>query len=415
MYIFLILILLLLSGIASASEVAFFSLNSKDIEKIQNFKPNVFIKISKLLKQPDKLLATILIFNNVVNIAIVLICSYFINNIIMLKMSPFLNYIVEFFGITAVLLLFGEIFPKIFANAFNVKFAEILCIPITFVQKLFYPLVIIFQKSVYIVNKNIYSSEKVSLNDISYAIDIVDMDSKQNKQILKKVVNFGNIEAHEIMKSRVDVVCADLNMSFLHLIELVNTNQYSRLPVKSGNSDNIEGILYVKDLVLQINKSDFQWQKLIRPAYFIPENMKIDNLLDQFRKKKIHMAIVSDEYGGFCGIVTLEDVIEQIVGEINDEFDEPEEMIKKIEKDKYLIDGKLLLQDLINFLGLPATYFDNYEDIETVAGLLLEINSDFPKEKQIIHFKKLVFTVEKISKVRIEKIIIENNQPNINE
>lgn len=400
---------------ASASEVAFFSLDSNDLEKIKYYKPNSFSKISKLINQPDKLLSTILIFNNVVNIAIVLISSYFINNIVVLKMSSFVKYIVEFFGITSLILLFGEVFPKIFANAFNVRFAELLSLPIIIVQKIFYPLVVIFQKSVYIVNKNISSSEKVSLNDISYAIDIVDMDSKQNKQILKKVVNFGNIEAHEIMKSRIDVVCADLNMSFLQLKELVNTNQYSRLPVKIGDSDNIDGILYVKDLVLHNNKNDFKWQDLIRPAYFIPENMKIDNLLEQFRKKKIHMAIVSDEYGGFSGIVTLEDVIEQIVGEINDEFDEPEEMIKKIAKDKYLVDGKLLLQDLINFLNLSASYFDLYEDIETIAGLILEINSDFPKEKQIIHFKKLVFVIEKLSKTRIEKVIIENNQPNINE
>lgn len=401
------LLLINISAFASSSEVALFKLDSSDLEFIQKKHPKDFSKISKLLQTPDKLLSTILILNNIVNIAIVLVSSFILSKYLKIhNLSPTLKFILEIILITLIILIFGEIIPKIIASKYTISIARLNSPILLSLQKILFPLVFIFQKSVYFINTINYK-QHVSLDDLSYAIELTKINSKEEKQILRNIIKFGDTEVRHIMKPRTDVVCVDYSMNYKNILEIIKENQYSRLPVTKDSLDNIEGILYIKDL-LTINESE-DWHRLIKEPYFVPENMKIDILLEEFKKKKIHMAIVSDEYGAFIGIVTLEDVIEEIFGEINDEFDEPNEAIKNIGQNKYSTIGTLLLQDFINYFNLSQDYFHEHEKIETLAGLILEIKNDFPKNNETIIYKDFKFTIKKMSKTKIEEIIIEKN------
>ncbi len=408
--IFIFILLVISSGLVSGSEVAFFSLPPHIIKKIKKSDSKSDKKTIKLIEKPNNLLATILISNNFINIAIVVLATYITATLIDFGDKLWLKFLIEAIVVTFIILLFGEIIPKIYANKFNEKFASLMAIPISILQKVFYPLVEILVKSTNIVDGKVSkTSEKLSINDISYAIDITSGQSQNERKILKRIVNLNNIEAREIMSPRVDVVTIDYNSRFTEVKKILQQNEYSRIPVIKNSLDNIIGILFIKDLVKYLNEDKFfEWQKYIRPAYFVPQNKKIDDLLQEFRNKKIHLAVVSDEYGGFRGIVTLEDIIEEIVGEINDEYDMPDTFFSKIENNKYLIDGKLLLKDLQKYLNYKDDFFDTGKgDAETVAGLILEINESFPKQNQIINYKNLKFNVKKVSKRRIVKIVLE--------
>lgn len=396
------------SALISGSEVAFFSLTPNILDSILNKEQKRERQILKLLEKPNKLLATILITNTFINIAIVLLATYITSALIDFKENHLLKFLVEAILVTFFILLFGEIIPKIYANKFKMKFALFMTYPLFFLEKIFYPLSFILIKSTNIVDKRIQNTDKLSIDDISYAIDITSGQSQKEKSILKNVVNLNNIEVHEIMTPRVDVVTIDYYDKLSIVKSIISENEYSRLPVIKDSLDNIVGILYIKDLINILKKDNyFEWQKLIRPAYFIPENKKSDDLLQEFREKKIHIAVVSDEYAGFSGIITLEDVIEEIVGEINDEYDLPDNFFKKVDKNKYLVEGKLLLNDLQKQLILEDDFFiDISGDVETVAGLILDITGDFPTKNQKITFKNIEFNVIEITNRRIVKVLV---------
>ncbi len=400
-----------MSALISGSEVAFFSLPPSALEELEKSKSNAESKVLKLLQKPNNLLATILITNNFVNIAIVVLSTYITATLIDFGEKEWLKFLVEAVLVTFIILLFGEIIPKIYANKFKKKFASMMAIPISFLQILLYPLVKILVKSTNIVNKRIQSTEKLSMSDISTAIDITSGHTQKEKKILKSVANLNNTEAREIMIPRVDVITIDYNIKLSAIKKLIEQSEFSRFPVTKDSLDNIVGILFIKDLIKFLNKDNyFEWQKMIKPAYFVPENKKIDDLLQEFRTKKNHIAIVSDEYAGFSGIVTLEDIIEEIVGEISDEYDINDSLFSKIEENKYIIDGKLLLNDLQKTLNLSDNFFDEIKgDAETIAGLLLEINGDFPKKNQKIKYKNITFTVQIINQRRIVKVLTELN------
>lgn len=396
------------SALISGSEVAFFSLTPNILDSILNKEQKRERQILKLLEKPNKLLATILITNTFINIAIVLLATYITSALIDFKENQLLKFLVEAILVTFFILLFGEIIPKIYANKFKMKFALFMTYPLFFLEKIFYPLSFILIKSTNIVDKRIQNTDKLSIDDISYAIDITSGQSQKEKSILKNVVNLNNIEVHEIMTPRVDVITIDYYDKLSIVKSIISENEYSRLPVIKDSLDNIVGILYIKDLINILKKDNyFEWQKLIRPAYFIPENKKSDDLLQEFREKKIHIAVVSDEYAGFSGIITLEDVIEEIVGEINDEYDLPDNFFKKVDKNKYLVEGKLLLNDLQKQLILEDDFFiDISGDVETVAGLILDITGDFPTKNQKITFKNIEFNVIEITNRRIVKVLV---------
>lgn len=397
------------SALISGSEVAFFSLSLSVIQKLEQSDTNAEKKIFQLLQEPDKLLAVILITNNFVNIAIVVLSTYITATIINFGEKLWIKFLFEAVFVTFIILLFGEIIPKIYANKFQKKFASFMSIPLGILQTILYPFVMILVKSTNLMNKNIQANEKLLMSDVSYAIDITSGHSQNEKKILKSVVNLNNIEAREIMVSRVDVVTVEYNEKLSVIKKVIQESEFSRIPVIKESLDNVVGILFIKDLISVIDKDNyFEWQKLIKPAYFVPENKKIDDLLQEFRTKKIHMAVVSDEYAGFSGVVTLEDIIEEIVGEINDEYDVPDNLLSKIDDKNFLIDGKLLLKDLQKSLNINDDFFDNVKgDSETVAGLILELNGDFPKKDQVISYKNLTFTVQLINNRRIVKILLE--------
>lgn len=396
------------SALISGSEVAFFSLTPNILDSILNKEQKRERQILKLLEKPKKLLATILITNTFINIAIVLLATYISSALIDFKENVLLKFIVEAVLVTFFILLFGEIIPKIYANKFKMEFALFMTYPLIFLEKIFYPLSFILVKSTNIVDKRIQNTDKLSIDDISYAIDITSGQSQKEKSILKNVVNLNNIEVHEIMTPRVDVITIDYYDKLSIVKNIIFENEYSRLPVIKDSLDNIVGILYIKDLINVLKKDNyFEWQKLIKPAYFVPENKKSDDLLQEFRDKKIHIAVVSDEYAGFSGIITLEDIIEEIVGEINDEFDLPDNFFKKVDENKYLVEGKLLLNDLQKQLILGDDFFGEISgDIETVAGLILDINGDFPTKNQKISFRNIEFTVIEITNRRIVKVLV---------
>ncbi len=402
-------ILIIMSALVSGSEVAFFSLTPKNLEALKNSPQKSHIRVLRLLEKSDYLLATILISNNFINITIVVLSTYITATMIEFHNNEALKFAFEAILVTFIILLFGEIIPKIYANKYKMQFASFMANPLVFAGKIFYPLSSLLVKYSNIVNKKMQKKQTIAMSDLSYAIDITSGQSQNEKKILKNVVNFSNTEAREIMTPRVDVVTVDYNDKLSAIKKIISENEFSRLPVIKDSLDNIVGILYIKDLVRILNKDNyFDWQKNIKQAYFVPENKKIDDLLQEFRDKKIHIAVVSDEYGGFSGIITLEDIIEEIVGEISDEFDLPEDLITKIADNKYIVEGKLLLNDFSKYFNLSEDFFDEIKgDVETIAGLLLEMNGDFPRRGQTLVYKNIDFTVSEINNRRIVKVKVE--------
>ncbi len=399
-------VLLICSALVSGSEVAFFSLSPTDLEKINKSKTHSAKAVKKLLENQSKLLATILVANNFINIAIVILSTYITNSVIDFSNSPAIGFAVQVVIITFLLLLFGEIVPKVYANQFSSGFAQFMSFPILFLSKVFRPISYFLTASTKIVDKRVLKKQNISMDDLSNALEITSESITDDKEILKGIIEFGSIEVSEIMCSRVDIMSIDINSPFTNIIRQIIDAGYSRIPVYDGTFDNIKGVLYIKDLLSHIQKNDsFRWQSLIRPPYFIPEKKKINDLLEELQAKRIHMAIVVDEYGGTSGIITMEDILEEIVGEISDEFDADDVNFTKINDANYLFKGKTLLNDFYKILELETCIFDEIKgDADTLAGLILELKGEFPEVYDTIRYRNFSFKIEEIDKRRIKKI-----------
>ena len=396
---------LFLSAFNSGSEIAFFSLRPEDIDSIEDTHRRE--RVRELLDIPEKLLATILVGNNLVNIMIAIVLNYAMNQIFDFN-STVLNFIVQTVILTFLILLFGEIIPKLYATNFNAKFAAMASAPIKAAVKLFSPLTALLVRSTSLVNKVVPSqTEELSVDDLTRALEVSEVKNPDEKELLEGILSFGDKTVSDIMRPRVDVVDIDQEDTFDEVVRKVIDTGYSRMPVYEETPDNIKGILYAKDLLPYIGNRDntFKWQTLMRPAYFVPETRMLDDLLEDFRMKKMHMAIIVDEYGCTQGIATLEDVLEEIVGDINDEYDTEEKFYNRISKDTWLFDGKTLLSDFARVLDIEEEELGEHaEEAETIAGFLLDLKGEFLKEKEVVNYGRFTFTVVKVIKHRIAKV-----------
>ncbi len=404
-------LLLFFSAMISGSEVAFFSLNPsqlKDVEESQSRRSKLILA---LLGKPKRLLATILISNNFINVAIVILSVFITNGLIYQIQYPLIAFLIQIVVVTAMILLFGEIIPKMYAATRAVKFATIMVRPLNALVKFFFPLSSILVRSTSFIDKQMANKGvDISISDLSEAIEITSDETtpEDEKKILKGIVKFGDIEVSEIMKSRVDVIAVDMNEGFEEIMEKILTSGFSRIPVYEESFDQIKGILYVKDLLpYPDEKEGFKWNTLIRDAFFVPENKKISDLLKEFQEKKIHMAIIVDEYGGTSGLVTLEDIIEEIVGDISDEFDSHDEEIDytRINDNNFVFEGKTTINDFCKIIGIEDEIFDEVKgDSDSLAGLILELEGKIPEKDITINFQNFDFTIKKVDDRRIQRI-----------
>ena len=401
-------LLLLVSGFASGSEIAFFSLSPSDLNELDEERTPEDIKIKQLREDSERTLATILITNNLVNVTIIMLLNYFIAHVIDFGGSYWLQFLFVTVLLTFLLLLFGEIMPKVYAGQHPLSFCRRAVSGIMFFRKLCYPFASILIKSGILADKMVRKESHVlSVDDLEQALELTDKDDiREEKRMLEGIVRFGDETAKEIMTSRQDVVDLDFKASFAEVLRCIVANNYSRIPVYQDNSDNVRGILYIKDLLPHLSKgSSFRWQSLIRPPYFVPETKKIDDLLREFQENKVHIAIVVDEFGGTSGIVTLEDILEEIVGEINDEYDEDEKNYVRVNANTFVFEGKTLLSDFYKILHVDDDIFEDVEgDADTIAGLLLEIKGDFPKLHEKIEYKNFTFEILDMEERRISKV-----------
>ncbi len=401
-------LLLLVSGFASGSEIAFFSLSPTDLNELEESKDDRDKQILALREDSERTLATILITNNLVNVTIIMLCNYFFAHVVTFGNAYWLQFICITVLLTFLLLLFGEIMPKVYCSQHVLAFCRRIVKGIMFCRKLFYPFASILIRSGLIAEKVVPQENCVlSVDDLEQALELTDKeDIKEEQRILEGIVRFGDETAKEIMTSRQDVVDLDITSTYADVLKCIVENNYSRIPVYQESIDNIRGILYIKDLLPHLNKSaNFRWQTLIRPPYFVPETKKIDDLLHEFQENKIHIAVVVDEFGGTSGIVTLEDVLEEIVGEINDEYDEEEKNYVRINSNTFVFEGKTLLSDFYKILKLDDETFDEVQgDADTIAGLLLEIKGDFPELHEKMNYSNFTFEVLEMDERRIVKV-----------
>lgn len=411
----LTIVLLLFSGYASGSEIAFFSLSPKDLNELDEEKNDCDRQITALREESERTLATILITNNLVNVTIIMLANYFIAHVVNFGMAYWLEFIVITVLLTFLLLLFGEIMPKVYAGQHALSFCRFSAPGIVVLRKLFYPLASILLRSGMLAEKVVQKENHVlSVDDLEQALELTDENElKEEKNMLEGIVRFGDETAKEVMTSRQDVIDLDFRTSFADVLKCVVENNYSRIPVYQGSIDNIRGILYIKDLLPYLSKpSNFRWQSLIRPPYFVPETKKIDDLLRDFQENKVHIAIVVDEFGGTSGIITLEDILEEIVGEINDEYDEEEKPYTRVNANTYVFEGKTLLSDFYKILDLDDETFESVQgDADSLAGLLLEIKGDFPELHERIDFQNFTFEVTELDGHRISKIKVVIHDP----
>ena len=380
-------VLLVLSGFASGSEIAFFSLSPADLSELEEERNVHDRQILQLREDSERTLATILITNNLVNVTIIMLCNYFFAQVVDFGNAYWVEFICITVLLTFLLLLFGEIMPKIYTRQQPLRFCRTVAGGILFCRKLFWPLETILMKSGILAGKVLQKENHVlSVDDLEQALELTDKeDIKEEQRMLEGIVRFGDETAKEIMTSRQDVIDLDFKSSFTDVLKCIIENNYSRIPVYQDTIDNVRGILYIKDLLPHLRKpATFRWQSLIRPPYFVPETKKIDDLLREFQENKVHIAIVVDEFGGTSGIVTLEDILEEIVGEINDEYDEDEKSYVRINSNTFVFEGKTLLSDFYKILKLDDEIFAEVEgDADSLAGLLLEIKGDFPERLTI--------------------------------
>ena len=401
-------LLLFISGYASGSEIAFFSLSPADLSELDEERHEADAKIKMLRDDSERTLATILITNNLVNVTIIMLCNYFFAHVIDFGGAYWFQFLCITVLLTFLLLLFGEIIPKIYTARDPLNFCRKAVGGIMFCRRLFWPIATVLLRTGILAGKVVQKeNHMLSVDDLEQALELTDKeDIKEEQRMLEGIVRFGDETAKEIMTSRQDVVDLDFKESFPEVIKCIVENNYSRIPVYQDNSDNIRGILYIKDLLPHLNKGDnFRWQSLIRPPYFVPETKKIDDLLREFQENKVHIAIVVDEFGGTSGIVTLEDILEEIVGEINDEYDEEEKNYVRVNSNTFVFEGKTLLSDFYKILKLDDTVFEDVEgDADTLAGLMLELKGDFPKLHEKIDFKHFSFEIVEIEERRIAKV-----------
>ncbi len=404
----LALALLLVSGFASGSEIAIFSLTPSDENELEEGKYASDSKIIALREDSERTLATILITNNLVNVTIIMLLNYFFARVVDFGDAVWLQFLCITVLLTFLLLLFGEIIPKIYTRQQPLRFCRRAVSGILFCRKLFYPLASVLLQSGVLASKVVQKDNHVlSVDDLEQALELTDKaDIKDEQRMLEGIVRFGDETAKEIMTSRQDVVDLDFRSSFSEVLQCIVDNNYSRIPVYQDNSDNIRGILYIKDLLPHLGKpSTFRWQSLIRPPYFVPETKKIDDLLREFQSNRVHIAIVVDEFGGTSGIVTLEDVLEEIVGEINDEYDEEEHSYSRINSNTFEFEGKTLLSDFCRIIKVDDDFFADVEgDADTIAGLLLEIKGDFPSLHEKIDYRHFTFEIMEQEERRISKV-----------
>lgn len=402
------LLALCISAFVSGSEIAFFSLEPQQIEEIEE--RNDGPTIMSIIQQPEKLLATILIANNLVNVGIVVLCNFALGPIFT-GLSPIWSFVVQTVILTFLLLLFGEILPKLVANAGNMRWVLATYPAVKVLMNLFHPLSAILVKSSGIVKKVVTKKQHdVTTDELSKALEITEVSTTDEKQMLEGILRFGDTTAAEVMTPRVDMTDIEIGADFSEVMRIVLESGYSRLPVYNRTQDDIQGILYSRDLLPYIGKAsdEFQWQKLLRKPYFVPESRMIDDLLEDFRRRRIHMAIVIDEFGGTQGIVTLEDVLEEIVGDINDEYDEDESTYKRLADNTFIFEGRTLLTDFFRVTGLNEDEYEAVtEDCETLAGMLLAIRGDFPKEKEPLVYGRCRFLVLDIANHRITSVRVK--------
>ena len=404
-------VLLLMSAFASGSEIAFFSLSPSDVAELEDGKFDADKKIQNLRDDSERTLATILIANNFVNVTIIMLLNYVIAGVISFgERALLLQFLFTTVILTFLLLLFGEIMPKVYARQDPLKFCRRCVGGIMFARKLFWPIESILLKSGMMAEKIIQKENHVlSVDDLEQALELTDKnDIKDEQNMLKGIIRFGDETAKEVMTSRQNIIDLDIRSNYADVLKCIEDNNYSRIPVYQDNTDNIRGILYIKDLLPHLTKSsNFRWQSLIRPPYFVPETKKIDDLLREFQENKVHIAIVVDEFGGTSGIVTLEDILEEIVGEINDEYDEEEKFYSKLNYNTFIFEGKTLLTDLCRILNVYDEEFEEVEgDADTLAGLLLEIKGDFPSIHEKIDYKNYTFEVMNVEERRLSKIMV---------
>lgn len=408
------LMALLLSGLVSGSEIALFSLDAKQLDEIEGSQRGD--SVINLLKAPERLLATILIANNLVNVTIVILCSYALSPFFE-QLDPWLNFLLQTVLLTFLILLFGEIIPKLYSNSNSVRWAKWAAPGISVAVKVFWPISSMLVKSSVIINKVVTrKAQSISTDELSKALEITQMQPGDEKEMLEGILRFGDKTASEIMTPRVDITDIPVSATFAEVMEIVLSSGYARLPVYQDTQDNIKGILYSRDLLPYVSREQFDWQSLLRQPYYVPESRMIDDLLEDFRKLNLHMAVVVDEFGGTQGLVTLEDVLEEIVGDIADEYDQDEEKsYRRLPDDTFIFDGKTLLDEFFKVTGLDASDYNPVaEGCETLAGMLLAIKGDFPKEKEPLVYGRCRFLIldidhHRISSVRV-KVMNEKQQ-----
>ena len=396
----LAVLLLFASGFASGSEIAFFSLTPSDLNELDLEKNPADQKIEQLRADSERTLATILITNNLVNVTIIMLCNYFFAQVFHFGTAYWLQFLVVTVLLTFLLLLFGEIIPKVYCGQHALQVCRTFAGTIVSLRSLFYPLSSILIRSGALVANVVQKENHVlSVDDLEQALELTDKtELKEEQNMLEGIVRFGDETAKEVMTSRQDVVALEFRSSFPDVLKSIVENNYSRIPVYQESIDNIRGILYIKDLLPHLSKpSNFRWQSLIRPSYFVPETKKIDDLLRDFQENKVHIAVVVDEFGGTSGIVTLEDILEEIVGEINDEYDEEERTYVRVNANTYIFEGKTLLSDFYKILHLDDDVFEEVEgEADTLAGLLLELKGDFPQRNEQIEYGNFRFEIQAI-------------------
>jgi putative hemolysin len=408
-----IIILLIGSALMSGSEVAFFSFSPEEIEKLKSHKDKRSKSVLNLYNKPEKLLSTVLVANNTINIAIVLLAAFLSSKMFDFSSEPVLGFITNVVVITFLLLFFGEVMPKVYASRNHVSLALFMAYPLTFLEKLFQPVTsLLIWSSSFVKKRTMTRRSNISMDDLSDALELTSDDFTEDEKILKGIVNFGNINVSAIMCSRIDVTAIDIKSGFDKIVPVIIDSGFSRIPVYSGSFDNVKGILYAKDVLPYTNNpGNFKWQALLRPPYFVPETKMINDLLKEFQTKKIHMAVVIDEYGGTSGIVTLEDILEEIVGDITDESDDDQLLFRKLDEKTYIFEAKILLNDFCKVLDIEEDLLEDVRgESETLAGLILELTGEIPQKDQIIKYRNFVFRIESADRRKIKEIRVEINK-----
>ena len=404
----LALLLLYASGFVSASEIAFFSLTPSDLSDIEEEKHSADKRIKSLLANSERLLATILISNNFVNVMIIMLCNFFFASVVDFGGSRLLEFLVITVILTFLLLLFGEIMPKIYSAQNSLAFSRKAAPVLNVLSYVFRPLSSVLVRSTVFINKIAYKKpQSLSVDELSQALELTDKNEiSEESNMLEGIIRFGEETAKEVMTSRIDMVDLDIDSTFSEVLKCVVDNGYSRIPVYQDTRDNVKGVLYIKDLLPYLEKGDdFDWRKLIRPAFFVPETKMIDDLLRDFQTNRVHMAIVVDEFGGTSGIVTMEDIIEEIVGEINDEYDDEERTYVKLSEGVFVFEAKTLLSDFYKIMKAdPEDFEEVSDDAETLAGFILAVKGEFPSLNEEIVFGKYTFKVLEMDARRILKL-----------